>query len=99
MKVLQKRFWFNEPHDSPLPDREIFVDGFAGGGGASVGIEQALGCQVDVAINHNPAAIAMHMANHPRTKHYCENIWDVDPLEATEGRSTAIQGPRAPRHW
>lgn len=50
MKVLQKRFWFNEPHDSPLPDREIFVDGFAGGGGASVGIEQALGCQVDVVL-------------------------------------------------
>ncbi|MCA8989322.1 MAG: DNA cytosine methyltransferase [Planctomycetaceae bacterium] len=86
MKVLQKRFWFNEPHDYPLPQHEIIVDGFAGGGGASVGLEAAFGRNVDVAINHNPAAIAMHMANHPQTKHYCENIWDVDPLEVTEGR-------------
>jgi len=86
MKVLQKRFWFNEPHSRPLPKRPIIVDGFAGGGGASVGLEAAIGRQVDVAINHDPAAIAMHMANHPDTKHYCENIWNVDPVETCEGR-------------
>lgn len=90
MKVRQKFFWFNDAHDKPLPRRAIFVDGFAGGGGASVGIEAALGRQVDVAINHDKAAIAMHMANHPRTKHYCENIWTVDPVATCEGRK--VQG-------
>lgn len=90
MKVRQKFFWFNDAHDKPLPRRAIFVDGFAGGGGASVGIERALGRQVDVAINHDKAAIAMHMANHPKTKHYCENIWTVDPVAACEGRQ--VQG-------
>lgn len=91
MKVLQKQqqryFWFNEPHDKVLPDREIVVDCFAGGGGASVGLERAIGRHVDVAINHDKAAIAMHMANHPRTKHYCENLWEVDPEKVCEGRA------------
>jgi DNA (cytosine-5)-methyltransferase 1 len=86
VKVRQKFFWFNDAHDHPLPTRPIVVDGFAGGGGASVGLARALGRDVDVAINHDREAIAMHMANHPRTKHYCENIWTVDPLDATEGR-------------
>ncbi len=86
MKVLQKQFWMNEPHDKPLPKRPIVVDGFAGGGGASTGLEMALGRHVDIAINHNESAIAMHMANHPDTKHYCEDIWDIDPVEACEGR-------------
>lgn len=58
---------------------EIFVDNFAGGGGASTGIEQALGRPVDVAINHDPEAVAMHAANHPQTLHLCESVWDVDP--------------------
>jgi len=61
---------------------ELVVDNFAGGGGASTGIEAALGRPVDIAINHSPEAIAMHRANHPETKHYCEDIWTVDPKEA-----------------
>lgn len=70
--------------------REKFIDNFAGGGGASTGIEMAIGRSVDVAINHDPAAIAMHKANHPNTKHYCENVWMVDPKEATEGDPVAL---------
>jgi len=58
---------------------EMIVDSFAGGGGASVGIEWALGRSPDVAINHDAEAIAMHAANHPRTQHYTEDIWKVDP--------------------
>jgi len=69
---------------------EIIVDNFAGGGGASTGIELATGRSVDIAINHDPAAIAMHRANHPETEHYCENVWDVDPREATGGRPVGL---------
>lgn len=70
--------------------REIIVDNFAGGGGASTGIELATGTSVDIAINHDPAAIAMHIANHPETEHYCESVWDVDPREATRGRPVGL---------
>lgn len=70
--------------------REIIVDNFAGGGGASTGIELATGRSVDIAINHDPAAIAMHIANHPETEHYCESVWDVDPREATRGRPVGL---------
>ena len=70
--------------------RELVVDNFAGGGGASTGIEQAIGRSVDIAINHDPDAIAMHKANHPGTKHYCENVWDVDPKEACNGRPVGL---------
>ena len=69
---------------------EIFVDNFAGGGGASTGIEIAIGRSVDIAINHDPAAIAMHRANHPTTKHYVEDVWKVDPIEACAGRPVAL---------
>ncbi len=69
---------------------EIFVDNFAGGGGASTGIEIAIGRNVDIAINHDPDAIAMHKANHPNTKHYCEDVWEVNPVEACNGRSVAL---------
>ena len=65
--------------------RELIVDNFAGGGGASSGIEMATGRSVDIAINHDPDAIAMHKMNHPGTKHYCESVWDVDPREAVNG--------------
>lgn len=65
---------------------ELVVDLFAGGGGASTGLEMGLDRPVDIAINHNPKAISMHMANHPATKHYISDVWAVDPLEATEGR-------------
>ena len=64
----------------------IIVDNFAGGGGASSGIEAGLGRSIDYAINHDPQAIAMHMANHPNTYQYCENVWDVDPRELAAGR-------------
>lgn len=61
---------------------ELIVDNFAGGGGASTGIELATGYSVDIAINHDPEAIKMHKANHPNTKHYCEDVWQVDPVKA-----------------
>jgi DNA (cytosine-5)-methyltransferase 1 len=70
--------------------REIIVDNFAGGGGASTGIEMATGLSVDIAINHDPAAIAMHKANHPDTEHYCESVWEVDPREAVKGRPVGL---------
>jgi DNA (cytosine-5)-methyltransferase 1 len=60
----------------------LVVDNFAGGGGASTGIEAAIGRPVDIAINHSPEAIAMHKINHPDTKHFCENILEVDPRVA-----------------
>jgi DNA (cytosine-5)-methyltransferase 1 len=69
---------------------ELVVDNFAGGGGASTGIEAALGRPVDLAINHDPAAIAMHRANHPETRHFCENIWEVDPEAACAGRPVGL---------
>lgn len=59
----------------------IIVDNFAGGGGASTGIEAAVGRDVDVALNHDDEAVAMHKANHPRTRHYCQSIYSADPLE------------------
>ena len=70
--------------------RELIVDNFAGGGGASLGIETALGRPIDIAINHDRAAIQMHQANHPRTKHLCEDIWTVDPVVATKGRPVGL---------
>lgn len=69
---------------------EIIVDNFAGGGGASTGIELALGRRVDVAINHDPDAVAMHTANHPETEHYCESVWDVDPRTVKPGRPIGL---------
>ena len=69
---------------------EIFADNFAGGGGASTGIEIAIGGNVDIAINHDPDAIAMHKANHPDSRHYCEDVWEVDPVKACEGRPVAL---------
>lgn len=70
--------------------RELFVDNFAGGGGASTGIEIAIGRNVDIAINHDPDAIAMHKANHPDSKHYCEDVWEVDPKEACGDNPVAL---------
>lgn len=70
--------------------RELIIDSFAGGGGASTGIEWALGRSPDIAINHSPEAIAMHALNHPATKHYCEDVWRVDPVEATAGRPVGL---------
>ena len=70
--------------------REIIVDNFAGGGGASTGIELAIGRSVDIAINHDPNAVAMHTTNHPDTLHYCESVFDVNPLVATAGRPVGL---------
>ena len=69
---------------------ELVVDNFAGGGGASTGIEAALGRPVDIAINHSHQAIAMHKANHPETKHFTENICKVDPAEVCGSRPVAL---------
>lgn len=71
-------------------DGEIIVDSFAGGGGASTGIELALGRIVNAAINHDPAAIRMHEANHPHTEHYQASVWDVDPETVCRGRPVAL---------
>lgn len=71
-------------------ENEFIVDNFAGGGGASTGIEMATGRSVDVAINHDPAAIAMHKVNHPATKHYIEDVWNVDPEEACDGHPVGL---------
>lgn len=70
--------------------RELIIDNFAGGGGASTGIELAIGRSVDIAINHDPDAIAMHKVNHPTSKHYCESVWEVNPIEATGGKPVAL---------
>lgn len=71
----------------PLP---LIIDSFAGGGGASTGIEAALGRSPDVAINHNAAALALHAANHPETLHIDSNIWDVEPGWVTKGRHVGL---------
>ncbi|WFW79993.1 DNA cytosine methyltransferase [Citrobacter braakii] len=70
--------------------REIIVDNFAGGGGASTGIELAIGRSVDIAINHDENAVAMHTTNHPDTLHYCESVYEVRPKVATAGRPVAL---------
>lgn len=64
---------------------KLVVDLFAGGGGASTGIEQAIGRHVDIAINHDADAIGMHTVNHPQTRHYREDIRRVDPRLVTQG--------------
>ena len=69
---------------------EIIVDNFAGGGGASTGIELATGRVVDIAINHDPDAILMHRTNHPHTMHYQASVWDVDPVEVCRGRPVGL---------
>lgn len=69
--------------------KELVVDLFAGGGGASLGIERAYRSP-DVAVNHNPIAIAVHQANHPDTLHYTCDVFEVDPLEATQGRPVGV---------
>ena len=69
---------------------ELIVDNFAGGGGASTGIELATGYNVDIAINHDPEAIRMHKTNHPDTKHYCESVWDINPVKVCGGHPVAL---------
>jgi len=68
---------------------DIVVDYFAGGGGASQGIEQAMGRPVDVAVNHDPEAIAVHAANHPGTEHFCQSVYAIDPQDVARKRRVA----------
>lgn len=70
--------------------QELIVDLFAGGGGASLGIEMATGRQVDVAINHDAAAVALHQANHPQTRHRVCDVFEADPQEVTQGRPVGL---------
>lgn len=70
--------------------REIIIDSFAGGGGASTGIEMALGRSPDVAINHDPEAVALHAANHPDTRHFCKSVYAVDPADVAAGRPVGL---------
>ena len=80
-----------DPFTAWLPLREeIIVDNFAGGGGASTGIEQAFGRPVDVAINHNAEAVAMHAINHPDTVHHCESVFEVDPEQITGNQPVGL---------
>lgn len=71
-------------------DNHLIVDNFAGGGGASCGIELALGRPVNIAINHDREAIGMHEANHPLTRHYCEDVWDIDPRKVCQGKPVLL---------
>ena len=73
----------------PLAD-ELVVDLFAGGGGASCGIEQAIGRHVDIAVNHDPEAVSLHQANHPQTEHHVSNVWEVDPRVVCAGRPIGL---------
>lgn len=74
---------------TPIHVDGLFIDGFAGGGGASTGIAQAIGREVDIAVNHSPTAIAIHAANHPGTEHFCQDIKALWPLAATRMRKVA----------
>ncbi|MDP3651077.1 MAG: DNA cytosine methyltransferase [Rhodoferax sp.] len=69
---------------------ELIIDNFAGGGGTSTGLEAAFGRPVDIAINHNAEALAMHAANHPHTRHLCESVWDVDPIAVTQNQPVGL---------
>lgn len=69
---------------------ELIVDNFAGGGGASTGISWALGRSPDIAVNHDPEALALHKANHPTTRHLCEDVFDVDPVKVCAGGAVGL---------
>jgi DNA (cytosine-5)-methyltransferase 1 len=70
--------------------RELVIDLFAGGGGASTGIEQAIGRHVDIAVNHDREAVSLHEANHPQTRHFCSDVFEVDPLTVTNGQRVGL---------
>jgi DNA (cytosine-5)-methyltransferase 1 len=81
---------FLDDEDDGLDEDEIVVDNFAGGGGASSGVERAIGRSPDIAVNHDEDAIAMHAANHPSCTHYRENVWQIDPVAACQGRPVGL---------
>lgn len=85
-----KRERFRLHAQVPFNFSELVIDSFAGGGGASSGIERALGRAVDIAINHDLDAIRMHEVNHPHTRHYCESVWDVDPRKVCAGNPVSL---------
>ena len=89
-KVAQRKNSLMQKGRNNMINGELVVDNFAGGGGASTGIELATGYSVDIAINHDPEAIKMHKVNHPNTKHYCENVWEVDPVKACKGHPVGL---------
>jgi len=89
-KVAQRKNSLMQKGRDNMINGELVVDNFAGGGGASTGIELATGYSVDIAINHDPEAIKMHKVNHPNTKHYCENVWEVDPVKACKGHPVGL---------
>jgi DNA (cytosine-5)-methyltransferase 1 len=70
--------------------RELVVDLFAGGGGASTGVEQGIGRHVDIAVNHDPEAISLHERNHPQTRHFCSDVFEVDPITVTDGQPVGL---------
>lgn len=84
---MTRRDNFTQPLDL---GHELIIDNFAGGGGTSEGLEQAFGRPVDIAINHNPEALAMHAINHPHTHHLCESVWDVHPLKVTRNQPVGL---------
>ncbi|WP_347472798.1 DNA cytosine methyltransferase [Clostridium kluyveri] len=71
-------------------NKGLIIDIFAGGGGASTGIEMAMGRPIDLAVNHDPDAILMHKTNHPETMHITEDIFKVDMLKYTKGRHVSL---------
>ncbi|WP_278912999.1 DNA cytosine methyltransferase [Deinococcus wulumuqiensis] len=73
-----------------LAEGELVIDNFAGIGGASSGMEAALGRPVDHAINHDPVAVSLHRVNHPHSHHSVEDVWQVDPREVTKGQRVAL---------
>jgi len=85
-KNIKPFYWKRPPQLRLSLEDEIHVDNFAGGGGASMGFEIGAGRSIDIAINHDPEAIAMHEANHPQTKHYTSDVFEVDPVEVCKGR-------------
>lgn len=86
-EISMKRDNFTLPLAFP---GELIIDNFAGGGGTSTGLEAAFGRPVDIAINHDPEALAMHAMNHPHTHHLCESVWDVDPIEVTGNQPVGL---------
>lgn len=90
-KIWEKVVWEEEEmkHQINFFD-EIIVDNFAGGGGASTGIELATGLPVTIAINHDPSAILMHQTNHPYTMHLQDNVWNINPVEICSGRPVGL---------
>jgi DNA (cytosine-5)-methyltransferase 1 len=81
---------FGGQYGGPGQGDELIIDSFAGGGGASTGIKSALGRDPDVALNHDPIALAIHRANHAGSRHYCQDIFSVEPNHVTNGRPVGL---------